>query len=212
MPGESVDVRAVLFDLDGVLVDSYRVWFHLLNGAARELGYPPISPDLFQSCWGQGIEADVEKFFNRHSVAEIETYYGDHFRGHLEHLGVVPEVPRVFETLRERSLRTAVITNTPAPVAWDMVNRAGGRPDLLVGGTDVPRPKPAPDMVLRACELLEIPAGETLVVGDSRYDREAARAAGTFFAGLGIDGDVRIDQLVDVLRITAGDSGRGRCS
>ena len=212
MPGESVDVRAVLFDLDGVLVDSYRVWFHLLNGAARELGYPPISPDLFQSCWGQGIEADVEKFFNRHSVAEIETYYTDHFRGHLEHLGVVPEVPRVFETLRERSLRTAVITNTPAPVAWDMVNRAGGRPDLLVGGTDVPRPKPAPDMVLRACELLEIPAGETLVVGDSRYDREAARAAGTFFAGLGMDGDVRIDQLVDVLRITAGDSGRGRCS
>jgi HAD superfamily hydrolase (TIGR01509 family) len=212
MPGESIDVRAVLFDLDGVLVDSYRVWFHLLNGAAEDLGYPPISRELFHSGWGQGIEADVEKFFTRHSVAEIETYYGDHFRDHLEHLGVVPEVPRVFETLRERSLRTAVITNTPAPVAWDMVNRAGGTPDLLVGGTDVPRPKPAPDMVLRACELLEIPAGETLVVGDSRYDREAARAAGTFFAGLGIDGDVRIDQLVEVLRVTAGDSGRGRCS
>ncbi len=63
MPGESVDLRAVLFDLDGVLVDSYRVWFHLLNGAAKELGYPPISPEVFQSCWGQGIEADVEKFF-----------------------------------------------------------------------------------------------------------------------------------------------------
>jgi len=212
MRGEGIDVRAVLFDLDGVLVDSYRVWFHLLNGAAEDLGYSPVSPELFQSCWGQGIEADVEKLFNRHTVAEIETYYGDHFRDHLEHLGVVPEVPRVFETLRERSMRSAVITNTPAPVAWDMVNRAGGTPDLLVGGTDVPRPKPAPDMVLRACELLEIPAGETLVVGDSRYDREAARAAGTFFAGLGIDGDVRIDQLVEVLRITAGDSGRGRCS
>jgi phosphoglycolate phosphatase/AHBA synthesis associated protein len=203
MPGEGVKVRAVLFDLDGVLVDSYRVWFHLVNGAARELGYPPISPEAFRSSWGQGIEADVEKFFPRHSVAEIEIYYGDHFRDHLEHLGVVPEVPRVFETLRERSLGTAVITNTPAPVAWDMVNRAGGTPDLLVGGTDVSRPKPAPDMVLRACELLEIAAGEALVVGDSRYDREAARAAGTAFAGLGIEGDVRLDRLSDVLRITA---------
>jgi phosphoglycolate phosphatase/AHBA synthesis associated protein len=203
MPGDSVRVRAVLFDLDGVLVDSYQVWFHLMNGAARELGYPPISPEAFRPCWGQGIEADVEKFFNRHFVAEIESYYGDHFSDHLEHLGVVPEVPRVFETLRKRSLPTAVITNTPAPVAWDMVNRAGGSPDLVVGGTDVPRPKPAPDMVLRACELLETPAGEALVVGDSRYDREAARAAGTLFAGLGIDGDVRIDRLVDVLRITA---------
>jgi phosphoglycolate phosphatase/AHBA synthesis associated protein len=203
MPGEDVKVRAVLFDLDGVLVDSYQVWFHLMNGAARELGYSSISPEVFRSCWGQGIEADVEKFFTRHSVAEMEAYYGDHFGDHLEHLGVVPEVPRVFETLRERSLRTAVITNTPAPVAWDMVNRAGGTPDLLVGGTDVPRPKPAPDMVLRACELLESPAGETLLVGDSRFDREAARAAGTLFAGLGIGGDVRLDRLVDVLRITA---------
>jgi phosphoglycolate phosphatase/AHBA synthesis associated protein len=203
MPGESVDVRAVLFDLDGVLVDSYQVWFHLLNGAARDLGYPPISAEVFRSGWGQGIEADVEKFYSRHTIPEIESYYGDHFGDHLEHLGVVPEVPRVFETLRERSLPTAVITNTPAPVAWDMVKRAGGTPDLLVGGTDVPRPKPAPDMVLRASELLEIPVGETLVVGDSRYDREAAGAAGAVFAGLGIEGDVRLDRLIDVLRITA---------
>jgi phosphoglycolate phosphatase/AHBA synthesis associated protein len=207
MPPSSFDVRAVLFDLDGVLVDSYQVWFHLMNGAARDLGYPPISPEVFHSCWGQGIEADVEKFFDRHSVAEIETYYGGHFCDHLEHLGVVPEVPRVFETLRERSLRTAVITNTPAAIAWDVVNRTGGRPDLLVGGTDVPLPKPAPDMVLRACELLEIAPGESLVVGDSRYDREAARAAGTLFAGLGIEGDVRLDRLTDVLRITAAASG-----
>jgi len=207
MATEGVDVRAVLFDLDGVLVDSYQVWFHLLNGAARELGYPPISPDVFRSGWGQGIEADVEKLFHRHSIAEIESYYGDHFCDHLEHLGVVPEVPRVFEALRQRSLRTAVITNTPAPVAWGMVKRAGAAPDLLVGGTDVPRPKPAPDMVLRACELLEIPAGEALVVGDSRYDREAARAAGACFAGLGIDGDVRIDRLVDVLSLTGADAG-----
>jgi len=203
MPSESLEVRAVLFDLDGVLVDSYRVWYHLMNGAARELGYPLISPEAFHSCWGQGIEADVEKFFTRHSVAAMEVYYGDHFRDHLDHLGVVPEVARVFETLRARSQRTAVITNTPAPVAWDMVHRTGGSPDLLVGGTDVPRPKPAPDMVLRACELLEIPVGEALVVGDSRYDREAARAAGTLFAGLGIEGDVQLERLVDILRITA---------
>jgi phosphoglycolate phosphatase/AHBA synthesis associated protein len=207
MPGETVDVRAVLFDLDGVLVDSYQVWFHLMNGAARELGYPTISPEVFRSGWGQGIEADVEKFYSRHTIAEIEAYYDDHFGDHLEHLGVVPEVPHVFETLRERSLPTAVITNTPAPLAWDMVKRAGGRPDLLVGGTDVPRPKPAPDMVLRASELLEIPVGETLVVGDSRYDREAAGAAGAVFAGLGIEGDVRLDRLIDVLRVTAAAPG-----
>jgi phosphoglycolate phosphatase/AHBA synthesis associated protein len=212
MPPETVPVRAVLFDLDGVLVDSYQVWFHLLNGAARELGYPLISAETFRGCWGQGIEADVEKFFTRHSVAEMERYYEAHFRDHLEHLGVEPEVPHIFATLRKRCLCTAVITNTPAPIAWDVVKRTGGTPDLLVGGTDVPHPKPAPDMVLRACELLAIPALETLVVGDSRYDREAARAAGACFAGLGIEGDVRLDRLADVLRITPVGLESGRCS
>jgi phosphoglycolate phosphatase/AHBA synthesis associated protein len=66
-------------------------------------------------------------------------------------------------------------------------------------------------MVLRACALLEVSAAEALVVGDSRFDREAAGAAGTFFAGLGIEGDVRLDRLVDVLRITAAVQWRETC-
>jgi phosphoglycolate phosphatase/AHBA synthesis associated protein len=65
-------------------------------------------------------------------------------------------------------------------------------------------------MVLRACELLEIPSDEALVVGDSHYDREAARAAGSPFAGLGIDGDIRLDRLVDVLHVAAAAPGRAR--
>ncbi len=53
-------IRAVLFDLDGVLVDSYEVWFPLLNACARELGCPAIDRDRFRDAWGQGVQEDLE--------------------------------------------------------------------------------------------------------------------------------------------------------
>jgi len=56
-------LRAVLFDLDGVLVDSYEVWFHLMNAAAGELRYPAISRELFQTTWGQGVQADIKNYY-----------------------------------------------------------------------------------------------------------------------------------------------------
>ena len=56
-------VRAVLFDLDGVLIDSWEVWFRVLNAAAAEWGYAAISRETFAGAWGQGLAADQERFF-----------------------------------------------------------------------------------------------------------------------------------------------------
>jgi phosphoglycolate phosphatase/AHBA synthesis associated protein len=58
-------------------------------------------------------------------------------------------------------------------------------------------------MVLRAAERLGVPPAEALVVGDTAFDREAARAAGARFAGLGIPGDVTLARLADVLTLAA---------
>ena len=55
--------RAVLFDLDGVLVDSYWVWFHLLNRMARVLDYPEIAHEVYETGWGQSTTADRDAFF-----------------------------------------------------------------------------------------------------------------------------------------------------
>ena len=189
----------MLFDLDGVLVDSYEVWFHLLEALARELGYPPVSRDAFRAGWGQGIEADVRRFFPRHTVPELERLYAERFEAHLGHLRVMEGVGDVFAALRWRALPTAVITNTPASMAGALVARAGAAPDVLVGGTDVPRAKPAPDMVLVACARLGVPPGRSWVVGDTAFDRAAARAAGARFAGLGLEGDVTLARLADLL-------------
>ena len=194
-------LRAVLFDLDGVLIDSYEVWRHVMNDVAVELGYAPLAPDAFHASWGQGIAEDQRRFFPRHGIGEIEARYDARFPAHLAKLRVAPEVPAVFARLEALAIPSAVVTNTPAPLGRVLVARAGARPEVLVGGTDVPRPKPAPDMVRRACELLQVPAAAALLVGDSRYDRDAARAAGVPFAGLGTEGDLVLTSLGDLLAL-----------
>lgn len=132
-------------------------------------------------------------------MAETEAYYHAHFMEHADHLRVDPDARAVVAELRSRGFGQALITNTPSPLAREILAKAGLELDAVVGGTDVPEAKPAPDMVREACRRLGVSAGEAFVVGDSRYDSEAARAAGMRFVGVRMDGDPRIEQLSELL-------------
>ncbi len=192
-------MKAVLFDMDGVLVHTYEAWFGLMARATSELGYPVVTREQFHASWGQGLAADVERFFPRHDLPTVERYYAENFHRHAAGVRVDPDAARVLRGLAERGIGRAVITNTPAVLAREILKAAALEPDALVGGTDVPRAKPHPDMVHEACRRLGVGEADALVVGDSRYDLEAARAAGVRFAGYGIDGDFRLASLGDLL-------------
>ena len=88
----------------------------------------------------------------------------------------------------------------------EIVRIARDRLDLNISieeGTTLPppRPKPAPDIVLRACELLGVAVTDAVVVGDSEFDRRAARAAGARFIGFRCRGDRRIEELDELLEL-----------
>jgi phosphoglycolate phosphatase/AHBA synthesis associated protein len=191
--------RAILFDLDGVLVESYAVWFHLLNQTSRGLGYSGISEELYRASWGQSTLADRDRFFPRHSLEEVERFYHEHYFEHLEHLVVPEEVPALFRELKEKRIATAVVTNTQKSLATPIVARAGATPDVIVGGGDAPRGKPAPDPLLLAARLLNVAPREVWMVGDTGIDRDAARAAGMWFVGVGLSGDARVERVGGVL-------------
>ncbi len=187
---------AVLFDLDGVLVDSYEVWFHLMNQAADAFGRPAISRAIFHGCWGQGVAQDQARFYPDQDIPTIEAFFDAHFMEHASVLSVDPDTSRVFAELARQGIRTAVVTNTPNPLATAVVARTGAVPDTIVGGTDVPASKPAPDMVFEACRRLAVSPERAWMVGDSHYDRDAARAAGVRFVGVaGIEGDPTLESV-----------------
>jgi len=196
--------RAVLFDLDGVLVDSYEAWFQVLRAVAEQLGYPPVARDDFAAGWGQGIAADVTRFFPRHGVPELERCYEAEYPRQLAHLRFDPEAPAVLAALRARGLPTALVTNTPGPLARAVLARGGLALDAVVGGTDVPRGKPAPDIPLRACALLGVEPARALLLGDTEFDRAAAAAAGVPFAGLRFGRERRIERLAELLGLLPG--------
>lgn len=189
---------AVLFDLDGVLIDSQDAWYHLLNAAAKALGHPVIPRDAFDACFGQGVEADAEQFFGGIDPAELEAYFDAHFLDHASHVLVNPDAAPVLNALSQRGIVHAVVTNTASALAKETLRGAGLEPDLIVGASDAAG-KPAPDMLWLACERLGVATADAWMVGDSRFDREAARAAGVSFVGYGVDGERRIERLTELL-------------
>jgi HAD superfamily hydrolase (TIGR01509 family) len=197
----SSEMRAVLFDLDGVLVESWDVWFHVMRGVARKFGYPEISAEQMRSSWGQSVVDDVRNFYPRMSIEQLEHEYHLLFAENVHHLKVDPESVPTLTGLNARGIKVAVVTNSPADVARTILEEAGIVPDGLVCAGDVAAPKPAPDGILKALSILAIATSQAVFVGDTIYDREAARRAGVHFVGYRIDGDTRIECLSSILEL-----------
>jgi len=200
-------MRAVLFDLDGVFVESKDVWSHVMRAVARKFRYPEITPEQIESAWGQGIADDARSFYPGLGVAQLEIEYNLLFPEHIAQLNVDPDASSAVVALRARDIAVAVVTNSPTNVARAMLDQARIVPDILVSGSDVPAPKPAPDGILRALRMLKTAAGDAVFVGDTKFDREAARRAAIRFVGYRIDGDVRIESLREIADLCLPDAG-----
>ena len=173
------NLRAVLFDLDGVLVDSHEAWFHLLNLAARHFRTPDVTRQRFDGSWGQGIDADLREFFPGCDAEKVARFYAKHLLDFDTHIHVEAGARETLCRLREAEIPRGVVTNTPTLLARDILAWAGliGMVDVTVGAEPEVPSKPAPDMILHACHELQVEPRHVLVVGDSRFDAEAAAAA-----------------------------------
>ena len=171
--------RAVLFDLDGVLVDSYDAWFVVVNDAAKRFGVPPIDAERFRSSWGQGVSADVQNLYPGRTHAEVEAAYADALPRRRDKVRVNPEAAATLDALAARDVARACVTNTQEEIARAVLRGAGllSRFDVIAGVVEGRKEKPAPDLLLLAAAKLAVPPRRTLMVGDSRYDAEAAAAA-----------------------------------
>jgi HAD superfamily hydrolase (TIGR01509 family) len=196
--------RAVLFDLDGVLVDSYEAWFRVVNAATRYFRKPDIDRERFAACWGQGLDADAREFFPGCKESEIESFYECHLLDYSSEIQVNPEAHETLLRLRSSDVLRGVITNTPTFLARDVLALTGliGLVDITVGPDAGLAPKPAPDIVQRACELLQVKPSGVLVVGDSPFDEKAARAAQVSFVGYRNSSSARsVQRLTDIVQL-----------
>jgi HAD superfamily hydrolase (TIGR01509 family) len=191
--------RAVLFDLDGVLVDTYEAWLALVQATARHFHAPAVTRRAFDATWGQSVEDDTRELVPGPTVAEVTAHYNAHFREHVAAIVVNPEARSTLLALRSRGVGTACVTNSPAPLAREILAAAelGDTLDTVLAAGDVPQPKPAPDMVLAACRRLHTAPADALLVGDSRFDEAAAAAAGTMYLHYDVRRNESLARAVD---------------
>lgn len=187
--------RGALFDLDGVLIDSWPIWLAVVDDAAERMGRPPVGPDRLRAFWGQGLEEDAKHFYPGAHIDEVRAAFAAAMPQHLDRVDVDPEAHRLLDELGARGVKRAIVTNTQDGLAEQILAVAGllERVDFVAALTPQRREKPAPDIVLAALEALGLAPEEALVVGDTTYDEQAAAAAGVRFLlhRSGRDGNLR---------------------
>ena len=200
-PGPAGPPAGVLFDLDGVLLRSEEVWFRLVEEAGRRFRGTPITRKEFTPTFGQGTEADIRGFRLSCNAAQLDRYYAENFQRYAGEVWVDPEARPTLEALAKRKVRRAVVTNTTTLLAGSLLARAEllDLVEMVACADQVTRAKPEPDVVLHALKGLNLQPAEAWMVGDSRYDRTAAEAAGVHYVGLRMDGAARVESLAGVL-------------
>lgn len=202
---------AVLFDMDGVLIRSEEAWLRVLEDAGRRFRGRPVTREEFAPTFGQGTAEDVRVFGLRCTPAELDAFYVEHLPAYAGEVWVNPDARELLEALASRGLRRAVVTNTVSALARALLGAARLLDffEVLACSDLVVHAKPAPDLVLYALGRLGVAPGAALMVGDSRFDRGAAQAAGVRFVGLGLDGDARIERLGELLPFTGAPASPG---
>lgn len=172
--------RAILFDMDGVLVDSVDSWLGVVNEVRVDFGFEPISQTQLMEIFGQGVEDDAKNLYPGHEPQVIRRAYDDAMPRFVDRVKAGPETREVLRGLEAAGIRRAVVTNTQHTLAGDMLRAAGldGAFDVVAAAGGKEREKPHPDMLDLVLKTLGVPADEALMIGDTSYDAEAATAAG----------------------------------
>ena len=182
-------VRLLVFDLDGTLVDSKQDLALSVNAMREEMGLVPLQLDLIASYVGHGVTLLVRRSLGTQATSEnVEkglafflAYYRDHM---LDHTGPYPGVAEALEELADHKM--AVLTNKPVNFSREMLTRLGFASHFayIYGGNSFAQKKPDPVGLHKLMEDLQIPARQTLMVGDSDTDILTGRNAGVWTCGV----------------------------
>ena len=179
--------RAVLFDLDGTLLDTIADLADAANLTLGELGRPARSQKEIHSFVGKGIPNLVRRCMTEGmSATESEIEYAVAvFRRHYAVVNGVrtrayPGVTELLGTLRARNLPLAVVTNKAEAFTLPLLERMeiAHYFATVISGDTLAVKKPDPAVVHLACERLGVAPGEALMIGDSANDALAAQGAG----------------------------------
>ena len=193
-----MEVEAIIFDVDGVLLDSFESWFTSFNQTLVEFGKEQVDRETYRKIfWGPSVEEDLRRYNLGADAVEAA------LRNQRNNVHLMKLHEKVHETLESlKRFGLGVATNTPRINLDKTFNYFDLYKyfEVVMCFDDVQRPKPYPDMILKASEILNMPVTKMLFVGDTESDMAAAKGAGCNFIGIKI-GDKKVDGIKDLLPI-----------
>jgi N-acetyl-D-muramate 6-phosphate phosphatase len=177
-------LRAILFDLDGTLLDTAPDMIGALNALRHEHHLAPLPYDMVRPGVSHGAGRLVKIGFpdaGPDSVAALQRRFLDIYRGALcSETRLFPGMEQVLNTLAERGLKSGIITNKMAWLTDPLLEQLGLRERFacVVSGDTVAERKPHPLPLLHAAKLAGVASEECIYVGDAERDVQAAHAAG----------------------------------
>ncbi len=209
-----LEVNAVMFDLDGTLIDTVPIYYEIIDIVFSELGVPVVTREILLEAMGNG-EFDWECVLPE-NMRDRQMEMAAKARKIIDEIApqmfyrqtrLIPGVAETFEKITAIGARIGLVTSTPArqmPVKMIPLSEAGLADliEVVVTADDVLRKKPAAEPLVQCSEKLGVPFERCVYVGDTRVDIRAGRAAGMKTVGVltGFDSyDTLKREMPDVL-------------
>ncbi len=173
--------RAVLFDLDGTLIDHFQAIHAAVAQAMSQMGLEPASYAKVKATVGGSIAVTMERLVGRElaplAVVQVRAYLEEHWN---QGIIVLPGAVELLRQLREEGRKVAVFTNKDGELARRVCAAVGLHRwvEVVVGERDTPYRKPMPEYTRHILQVLETAVQEACLIGDSPFDVAAAKCLG----------------------------------
>lgn len=190
---------AILFDMDGVLIDSLDSWWNALNQALKSFNHKEISKNEFiNKYWGHDLRDNLKKM---KLDPNIGTFCNLIYSEHLDTVKIYNDTKDTLQKLKKYV--KAIITNTPKDCTKQILKKFDIKTyfSLIITSDEVQKAKPNPEIIYTACERLHTSPENVLLIGDTESDVQAGKAAGCTVVGIKIKSDYTIERLSELIEI-----------
>lgn len=175
--------KAIIFDWDNTLVDSWVVIHDALNATLKDWGMEQWTLQETKSRVAHSMRDSFPTLFGDDWERAGKAFYSHFEKNHLNRLKPLPNAQSVLSALDEMGIYMAIVSNKTGRLLRLEVNHLGWDKifGVVIGSTDAPKDKPAPDPVIMALSgSAVIPGNDVWFVGDAPVDMECAKNAGCF--------------------------------
>ncbi len=190
---------AILFDMDGVLVDSLHSWWKSLNEALKNYGEGEITrKEFIEKYWGNELQENLKTLGVNKKVG---VFCNNIYKNYLDEIKLFRGTKKTLKKLDPYP--KAIITNTPRECAIQILKKFKIKKffKVIITSDQIENGKPAPDMIYKACEKLRVKPKKVILIGDTKNDIKAADAAGCKTIGINVEGDYKINKITELTKI-----------